>query len=124
MWPYARVRAELLRRRSLARTIAILTTDGTDLARDAAALAWAVRAAARRVPRASCLTQALALDALMAVANHRAAIRLGVARRRDGTFEAHAWVEHEGKVLIGGRRDLERFSVLPSDASPLGLETR
>ena len=123
-WPYARVRAQLQHRRSRTRQVVPLVADGRDLARDAAALAWAVRAAARRVPHASCLTQALALDALLARAGHRGEVRLGVARRSDGSFEAHAWVEYEGRILIGGLPDLDRFAVLPSGAAPWGVETR
>lgn len=119
-WPYARVRARLLLRRRAGGPPAPLLSGGRDLARDPAALAWAVRATARRVPAASCLTQALALETLLAEAGIDVEVRLGVARRPDGSFEAHAWVEHEGRVLIGGLPDLERYAVLPSGAQPLG----
>lgn len=123
-WPYARVRAQLQHRRNRTRRVVPIVVDGRDLARDAAALAWAVRAAARRVPHASCLTQALALDTLLAMAGQGGEVRLGVARRNDGSFEAHAWVEHEGRILIGGLPDLDRFSVLPSGAAPGGGTTK
>jgi hypothetical protein len=119
-WPYARVRERLVRRRLASRRAAPLWSGDIDLTREPEALAWAVRTAARRVPQALCLTQALALDALLAEAELVATVVIGVARRPDGSFEAHAWVEHEGRVLIGGLPDLERFSVMPRGAPPLG----
>jgi Transglutaminase-like superfamily len=73
--------------------------------------AWAVQAAARRIPRASCLTQALALQSLLARAGESSRLRLGVAKD-DGKFEAHAWLESGGRVVIGGR-DVDRFAQLP-----------
>jgi len=66
----------------------------------AADLARAVRGAARLVPRASCLVQALALEALLARAGHDAVVRLGVSS--GPVFDAHAWVECDGAILIGG----------------------
>lgn len=119
-WPYARVRARLLtdhaRRRPRNKRVAGWFVPE----RDPYALAWGVRTAARRVPMASCLTQALALEALMLEAGLAPEVRIGVARDADGGFEAHAWVEHEGCVLIGGLPDLERFAVLPAGAEPQG----
>ena len=116
-WPYAEVRARLVALRDARRTVGpARPTAG----REAAALAWAVRVAARRVPKASCLTQAVALESLLADAGMRAEVRIGVARGADGSFEAHAWVEHDGRVLIGGVPDMERFSVRPGGSSTLG----
>jgi hypothetical protein len=116
-WPYAHVRARLARR-----TAARRATVEAPAALPAAptTLAWAVRATARRVPQASCLTQALALESWLAEHGVDTDVRIGVARRADGSFEAHAWVEHEGRVLIGALPDMERFSVLPSGTQPLG----
>lgn len=64
-------------------------------------LAWGVRAAARRVPRATCLVQALALQRLMARAGLASTLEIGVNRDAGG-FTAHAWLRHEGRVIIGG----------------------
>ena len=116
-WPYAEVRARLVALRD--------TRRGTGSARAAAgceptALAWAVRATARRVPKASCLTQAVALESLLADAGVHAEVRIGVARRADGSFEAHAWVEHGGRILIGGVPGMERFAVMPGGSTPPG----
>jgi len=73
-------------------------------------LAWAVRAAGRRVPRATCLVQALALELLLVRAGHAAELRIGVAREGDGLM-AHAWVESDGRCLLEGS-ERTRFSPL------------
>jgi hypothetical protein len=41
-------------------------------------------------------------------------LRLGVARSPEGRLEAHAWLEHEGDIVIGNLPYLERFTPLPS----------
>ena len=74
-------------------------------------LAWAVTAAGRRL-RSTCLTDALALQALMLAEGYDATLRLGVARSGHGKLEAHAWLESGGRVLIGGPESA-RFTVLP-----------
>ncbi len=57
---------------------------------------------ARRVPGATCLTQALATQVLLAWHGHGGAtVRLGVRREGDALL-AHAWLEHRGQVVIGG----------------------
>ena len=81
-------------------------------------LAWAVRAAARRVPGATCLTQALALQRLLAKAGHDAEIRIGVAKSEGGGLDSHAWVVCHGRVLVGDDGDLGRYEPILS----LGLE--
>jgi Transglutaminase-like superfamily len=75
-------------------------------------IAWAVTSAARYVPAATCLTQALAAKVLLTVAGREARLRIGVAK--DGNrLSAHAWVEGNGRVIVGDH-DLSRFTVLPS----------
>lgn len=67
---------------------------------DAGRVIWAARAAARRVPFATCLSSALALQRLMARNGHECDLHIGVARDA-GAFVAHAWVEHGGRVVLG-----------------------
>jgi hypothetical protein len=75
--------------------------------------AWGVRNAARLVPGATCLTQALAAQFLLARAGHRSQIRIGVAKDPDGRFLAHAWLMSDGRVLLGGTsRELQRYTAL------------
>ena len=76
-------------------------------------LSRVVSAVSRGLPQATCLTQALALQAMLQRRNWPATLRLGVARDGNGRFIAHAWVECEGQVLIGGA-ELERYAVMPT----------
>jgi len=75
---------------------------------------WAVAAASRCVPRATCLTQALATQLLLARRRHPTLLRIGVAKNDQNRFEAHAWVESDGQVLIGRLHDLPRYTPLVS----------
>ncbi|MFL5385710.1 MAG: lasso peptide biosynthesis B2 protein [Longimicrobiaceae bacterium] len=72
-------------------------------------VAWLVRAAARRVPDASCLTRALAARWLLAEAALDSTLHFGHRRDERGAFAAHAWLEHEGRVLVGGDEDLTLY---------------
>jgi hypothetical protein len=63
---------------------------------------WAVEVAARYVPRATCLTQALAARKLLHQEGFAGELRLGVAKDEAGRFQAHAWLEQDGRVLLGG----------------------
>ena len=64
-------------------------------------LARAVTRASKLVPFATCLTQALAGGFLIRRAGRNAIIHFGVARG-DAGFKAHAWLESDGGILIGG----------------------
>lgn len=78
-------------------------------------IAWAVATAGRYVPGAGkCLTQALAAQILLRRAGHSAQLRIGVARAGAARLKAHAWVECEGIIAIGGGHDLERYTPLPA----------
>ena len=81
-----------------------------DPAVDPARLVWAIRQAARTVPGASCLTQALACRYRLARSGQACTIRIGVALDRPRRFEAHAWVIREGSVILGDSGDdLRRY---------------
>jgi hypothetical protein len=64
------------------------------------------------VPGATCLTQALAARLLLARAGFDASLRFGARRNEAGVFEAHAWVESDGKVVSHKQPGLT-FSPLP-----------
>lgn len=61
----------------------------------------AVTIASRYVPAASCLTQALAAQALLARSNHRSRIEIGIAKE-GGLFAAHAWLVCGERIVLGG----------------------
>jgi hypothetical protein len=72
---------------------------------------WAVRATSRFVPRATCLTQAMAAQTLLSRAGYNPQVKIGVAKNEKKLFEAHAWLVLGGEVLIGGM-EVERYTAL------------
>jgi hypothetical protein len=82
---------------------------------------WAVEAVARRLfPARPCLPQALAARFLLARRGVTTDLHIGVARTADGELAAHAWLEREGRVLIGGLASPREYQLLvpPSASSP------
>jgi hypothetical protein len=71
-------------------------------------IVWAVRLAARYVPGASCLTQALTAQLLLSWCGIASRLHVGVSRAQN--FEAHAWLEYNGRVLLGGEEESSRYS--------------
>lgn len=85
--------------------------------RPADRIVWAVRAAARRVPGTTCLCSALTLQRLLSAEGHPSQVHIGVARELTG-FIAHAWLVHDGVVVIG-EEEHERYTKLTAwDARP------
>ena len=77
-------------------------------------LAWAVTTAARVAPDARCLTQALVLHGLMIHYRYPSCLRIGFSRDQRGRLEGHAWIEHGGKVILGGAEAGSRFQPVVS----------
>lgn len=71
-------------------------------------LEWAVLAASRFIPRATCLTQALALHRLLSRSGYRSKVQFGI-RQADGRFAAHAWVEHETGLLLSKPPEIVQY---------------
>lgn len=73
---------------------------------------WAVTLAGHIMPWAStCLTRALSAQVLLLRRGHPALLHIGAVRGEKGKFEAHAWVESGGDVVIGGY-ELEQYTPL------------
>jgi hypothetical protein len=72
---------------------------------------WAVKAVSRYLPGATCLTQALAAEALLTDAGFSAQIEIGVAKDELSGFQAHAWVVCHDQVVLGGQQ-VERYNPL------------
>jgi hypothetical protein len=71
----------------------------------------AVMAASRCVPRATCLTQALAAQAMLGRIGLSGRLCIGVNKSGVGVF-SHAWLEDDrGEILIG-HADLAQFARL------------
>jgi hypothetical protein len=76
-------------------------------------IAGSVLTVSRYVPRSTCLTRALAARALLALKGHASLLQLGVARANRHGIRAHAWVECDGTVVVGGPVS-EDYSAFPS----------
>lgn len=80
---------------------------------DPALVTRAVQRASRVILASRCLPQALATYSMLARRGIRADVRFGVAKDGHRGFEAHAWVELDGAVVIGQLHDLHRYEPLP-----------
>ena len=80
---------------------------------------WAVEAVSRRIPKATCLTQAVSAQLLLRQFGYDSNLCLGVARSPRGEFSAHAWLERDGSIVIGGA-EAAVFTRLPA----LGVSDR
>lgn len=76
-------------------------------------LVWAVGAASRYVPKATCLAQALTLQLFLKQSGRQASLHIGVNGSEEGRLHAHAWVVSQGRVILGGS-DFGRFNFLTS----------
>ncbi|MBE2268851.1 MAG: lasso peptide biosynthesis B2 protein [Anaerolinea sp.] len=77
-------------------------------------LAYSVRRMHVFVPRATCLTQALVLQMLLARRGQLSELKVGVAPHNSGKIEAHAWVVVRGRVIIGNNHRLSRYALFPA----------
>lgn len=74
---------------------------------------WAVEVVSRYMPGGvKCLARALSTQVLLGRRGHLAELRIGVAKSERGQLEAHAWVESQGRIVIGGLKDLARYTPL------------
>jgi len=107
---YARTRTSILawsgRQRSR------LAADAVDAF--ATTVAQAVSIAGRRsIWPTTCLRQALLVEALLARRGIASELRIGVRNLATTGFGAHAWVERDGRVLIGGDDAASQHLPLP-----------
>lgn len=68
-------------------------------------VAWSVTRTSRLVPGATCLTQALAGDWLLARRGRDAEIRLSLPAGTDDGFRPHAWLLGNDTIILGGTRE-------------------
>ncbi|HYG98831.1 MAG TPA: lasso peptide biosynthesis B2 protein [Terriglobales bacterium] len=77
------------------------------------AVVQAIDRASRAVVRPTCLVRALVAESLLRRNGHDAILQIGLARRGAG-LDGHAWVECNGKAVIG-ETELQEYHV----AAPL-----
>ena len=71
-----------------------------------------VRFCSQFVPYATCLTQALATQLLLKRVGQNSELKIGVDKDENERLIAHAWIEVEGKIVIGKLRDIRRYSIM------------
>lgn len=82
-------------------------------------LVRAVERAGHYMPASTCLTLALTAQLLLVRQGYPAVLRIGVVKGDRGRIDAHAWVESEDEVVIGGF-ELDRYTLLTS----FGMESQ
>jgi hypothetical protein len=77
-------------------------------------IAWAVTVASRYVPGpTTCLSRALTVQGMLARLGYPSRLHVGVIRGKQGDVEGHAWVECEGRILVGGTpSEIRQFTPL------------
>ena len=85
-----------------------------DIGNTPATIGWAARVMASRLPgKNTCLVQAVAVHAMLRRRGYTSTLRIGVSGKDPGGFiKAHAWVECQGRVVVGDLEDLTAYSVL------------
>lgn len=66
------------------------------------------------VPGTTCLESSIVTVALLDAQGHPSELKIGV-RKRWQEFQAHAWVESNGQLIVGNDVDIWSFQVLASD---------
>jgi transglutaminase superfamily protein len=65
-------------------------------------ITWAVATAGRVIPGLrNCLLQALAAEAFLARAGYDCRLQIGAAKDGPHKLVAHAWLERDGRILLG-----------------------
>lgn len=78
-----------------------------------ARIIWSINMASRCLPgNTKCLARALATQVLMNWHRYVSELHIGVNKTPEGTFRAHAWIEYQGKVIVGNLQDLTQFTPL------------
>jgi Transglutaminase-like superfamily len=76
-------------------------------------IVWRVEVSTSLSPGgAKCLARALVVHTMMERAGFNPILQIGVTDNPLKNFQAHAWVEYEGKIIIGNLPDLKKYSVL------------
>lgn len=76
-------------------------------------IVWSVTVASRFVPKGrNCLLRALVAHFFLVRNCQFSDLHIGVYRNDGGELDAHAWVECDGKIIIGDLPDLSRFTPL------------
>lgn len=62
----------------------------------------AVNITSNYVPKATCLTKALAADTVLKQSQFESHLFVGIKRNDDNYFESHAWLQDDKDIIFGG----------------------
>lgn len=82
---------------------------------DSDRIAWAVEVASRYIPFTKCFPKALVTQMLFSRYGYQADLHIGVKKDGPEKIKAHAWVESQGKIVIGNLANLSQFNPLVPD---------
>lgn len=74
---------------------------------------WAIYVVSPYISGVRCLAQALATQVMLGRRSYPCELRIGFVRGKNGQMSAHAWVESQGKVAIGGTGNMTRYIPVP-----------
>jgi hypothetical protein len=119
---FVRLGLSLLRFQTLRRLLGKVSATGMQEApperRLIRKVVWSVNVISAYLPFfRNCLNRALATQVLLGRRGQQVNLRIGVKRDPEGEFKAHAWIESEGRIVLGGLDDLWQMTPLP----PLNL---
>ena len=63
-----------------------------------------------RIKRVNCLIQGFTAFTLLKQKNVPARLQIGVAKPKNGEIKAHAWLQADGRVVLGGEVELGEFT--------------
>jgi hypothetical protein len=77
-------------------------------------IVWVINVVSRYVPYTTSLSKALTAQVLLKRHGYLSNLRIGVVKNEKGKLNAHAWVESQGRIIIGDLKDLSRYTAFPS----------
>ncbi len=76
-------------------------------------IGWAIELSTQLSPGgAKCLARALTMQTLMQQQGYDSKLQIGVIHQPTEEFQAHAWIEYQGEIVIGMLPDLEKYNTL------------
>jgi Transglutaminase-like superfamily len=74
---------------------------------------WAINVSTQLSPgQAKCLARALTVHTLMKQQGYDPILQIGVIKNAEEEFQAHAWLEYQGKIVVGELPNMEKYSKL------------
>ena len=80
--------------------------------RELSELMTGILIAERRFPKKNCLTVAIAVERILASYGYDCTLHMGAGKKAD-MLHGHAWVKHNGQILVGYYKGIEKLKEFP-----------